>query len=78
MGINKSDDTIKVGPTPIPSNRGFKQISPNPEKARLTIDATDKIVARSSDLILWLIKTEVEMLDNITEELASAITAKHT
>ena len=38
----------------------------------------DKIVARSSDLILWLIKTEVEMLDNITEELASAITAKHT
>ena len=77
MGINKRADTIKVGPTPMPSNKGFKQIRPTPAKARLTIEATDKIVARSSDLILWLIKTEEEILHNITEELASAINVKH-
>ena len=50
---------------------------PSPEKALPTIDATDKTVARSSDFILWLIKTEEEILDNITEELARAINARH-
>ena len=77
IGISKRADTMKVGATPILSNKAFKQMRPTPVKARLTMEATDKIVAHSSDLILWLIKTEKEILDNIMEELASATNVKH-